>query len=131
MAWQSAPSATITWADSADALPDAPLFVGDSAEPTEGARALVAMVADVFALATNDVAVNGHVRSYPAPRRENTVWSLSAARAESVRLMLQGAGLDPPRLQRVAGFADRKPVTANPAAARNNRIEVILLRRSR
>ena len=50
---------------------------------------------------------------------------------ESVRLMLQGAGLDPPRLQRVAGFADRKPVTANPAAARNNRIEVILLRRSR
>ena len=89
------------------------------------------MVADVFALATNDVAVNGHVRSYPAPLRDNPVWSLSAARAESVRLMLQGAGLDPPRLQRVTGFADRKPVTANPAAARNNRIEVILLRRSR
>ncbi len=112
-------------------LPDAPLFAGDSAEPTDGARQVVAMVADVFALATNEVAVNGHVRSYPAPLRDNPVWSLSAARAESVRLMLQGAGLDPPRLQRVTGFADRKPVTANPAAARNNRIEVILLRRSR
>jgi chemotaxis protein MotB len=112
-------------------LPDAPLFDGDSDTPTEGARQVVAMVADVFALATNEVAVNGHVRSFPAPLRENPVWSLSAARAESVRLMLQGAKLDPLRLQRVTGFADRKPVTANPTAVRNNRIEVILLRSSR
>lgn len=112
-------------------LPDAPLFERDSTTPTEGLRHVVAMVADVFALATNEVAVNGHVRSYPAPLRENPVWSLSAARAESVRVMLQDAGLDPPRLQRVTGFADRKPVTANPAAARNNRIELILLRSTR
>ncbi|OYU18638.1 MAG: chemotaxis protein MotB [Rhodobacteraceae bacterium PARR1] len=112
-------------------LPDAPLFTGDGADLTNGAQQVVAMVADVFALATNEVAVNGHVKSYPAPLRDNPVWSLSAARAESVRQALQGAGLDAQRLQRVTGFADRKPVTANPTAARNNRIEVILLRSSR
>ncbi len=112
-------------------LPDAPLFASDSADATMGAAQVIAVVADVFALATNEVAVNGHVRSYPAPLRENPVWSLSSARAESVRLLLQEAGLDPPRLQRVTGFADRKPVTANPTAARNNRIEVILLRKAR
>jgi chemotaxis protein MotB len=112
-------------------LPEAPLFVGDNATPTDGTRQLLAMVAEVFALATNEVAINGHVRSYPAPLRENPVWSLSAARAESVRQVLQNAGLDPQRVQRVTGFADRKPVTANPTALRNNRIEVILLRSRR
>ncbi|MGB3317382.1 MAG: chemotaxis protein MotB, partial [Albidovulum sp.] len=32
------------------------------------------------------------------------------------------------RLQRVTGFADRKPALRNPMAPRNNRLEVILLR---
>jgi chemotaxis protein MotB len=112
-------------------LPDAPLFLGDGAEPTAGTRQLVSVVADVFALATNQIAVNGHVRAYPAPLKDNPVWSLSAARAEALRQLLQQEGLDPPRLQRVTGYADRKPVTANPAAARNNRVELILLRRDR
>jgi chemotaxis protein MotB len=35
------------------------------------------------------------------------------------------------RVQRVSGFADRKLATANPMAKRNNRLEVILLRRDR
>jgi chemotaxis protein MotB len=34
-------------------------------------------------------------------------------------------------VQRIAGFADRKPATADPSESRNNRIEVILLRRDR
>jgi chemotaxis protein MotB len=112
-------------------LPGAPLFVGDGATPTGGTRQLVALVADVFALASNEVAVNGHVRAYPLPLRDNPVWSLSAMRAQSVRQAMQDANLDPQRLQRVTGFADRKPVTGNPTALRNNRIEVILLRSSR
>jgi chemotaxis protein MotB len=34
-------------------------------------------------------------------------------------------------MQRISGYADRKPAVADPAAERNNRIEVILLRRNR
>lgn len=112
-------------------LPDAPLFEAETAEPTEGTRVLITMVAEVFALASNRIAVNGHVRSYPAPLRDNPVWTLSADRAQSVRALLESAGLPVERVQRVTGYADRKPVTANPTALRNNRIEVILLRRDR
>jgi chemotaxis protein MotB len=35
------------------------------------------------------------------------------------------------RISRVSGHADRKPLTADPTAVRNNRIEVVLLRRDR
>ena len=45
--------------------------------------------------------------------------------------MLAEAGLPPERVQRISGFADRKPVAANPMAVRNNRIEMILLRDKR
>jgi chemotaxis protein MotB len=34
-------------------------------------------------------------------------------------------------VQRVTGFADRMPATGNPMALRNNRLEVVLLRRDR
>lgn len=112
-------------------LPDAPLFSDETAEPTIGAKQLLAVVSEVFALAENSVAVNGHVRSYPVPLAENPVWPLSAARAQAIRSALEKSGLDAARMQRVAGFADRKPVTANPTAIRNNRIEVILLRSDR
>jgi chemotaxis protein MotB len=33
-------------------------------------------------------------------------------------------------MQRVTGKADRQPATDNPMAVRNNRLEVILLRRA-
>lgn len=107
-------------------LPDRPLFLGDTATPAADLAAIVPLVVDVANLATNQIAVNGYVRTYPAPLSHDPTWDLSAARAQAMRAML--LGLDPARMQRVTGFADRKPVTANPAAPRNNRVEVILLR---
>jgi chemotaxis protein MotB len=35
------------------------------------------------------------------------------------------------RIARVTGHANRKPATADPTALRNNRIEIVLLRRNR
>ncbi|MDZ4136070.1 MAG: OmpA family protein, partial [Paracoccaceae bacterium] len=61
----------------------------------------------------------------------NPVWNLSSARAQVVRDLIENAGIAPERMSRIGGFADRKPVTANPMAVRNNRIEVILLRKDR
>jgi chemotaxis protein MotB len=48
-----------------------------------------------------------------------------------MRRKLEGAGLPGARIQRMAGFADRVSATDNPMATRNNRLEVILLRRDR
>jgi chemotaxis protein MotB len=62
---------------------------------------------------------------------DNPVWDLSAARAQAMRALLEGEGLAPRRIQRVTGFADRLPATADPMALRNNRLEVILLRDDR
>lgn len=106
-----------------------PLFVPDTAEPTQLTRDMVALVAGIFALARNGVAVNGHVRSYASVLKVNPAWDLSMERAVTVRRLLEEAGLPKPRISRVAGFADRKPTAANPMAVGNNRIELILLRR--
>ena len=112
-------------------IEDAPLFSNDTAEPTAVSLALVKMLAEVLMVTTNEIAVNGHLRSYPAPLLTNPVWELSAERAQKMRQLLEAAGLDATRMQRVSGYADRKPVTADSAAIRNNRIEIILLRKDR
>jgi len=112
-------------------LPDAPLFDGDTAEPLPVALAIADLLAEVLGVTSNEVAVNGHLRAYPVTLIDNPVWDLSAGRAQATRGILEMAGLDAERMQRIAGFADRMPVTSDPSALRNNRIEIILLRRDR
>ena len=108
-------------------IPDAPLFDGD-ANPTAVLQEVVTAVAEVFRVASNNIAVQGYMASVPLAARKNPVWEHSTQRADSVRQMLTDQGLEPGRMQRVTGFADRKPVVQDPLAIRNNRIEIILLR---
>ena len=105
-----------------------PLFIGESDRPTAVTEQVAQMIARVFALAVNEVAVNGHVRARPEVLRLNPNWEMSAARAEKVRRLLEDAGLEPRRMARVTGYADRRPSLADPSAIGNNRIEMILLR---
>lgn len=111
--------------------PGAPLFIAETAEPSPVMLALTDLIAEVLNLTTNEIAVSGHLRAHPVTLIDNPVWDLSALRAQETRMMLEAAGLDPDRMQRISGFADRKPAVADPAAERNNRMEVILLRRDR
>jgi chemotaxis protein MotB len=94
-------------------------------------KAVAGLLAEVLSLTTNEIAVNGHLRAYPVTLIDNPVWDLSAERAQAMRTLLETAGIPAERVQRISGFADRKPVTADPSEIRNNRIEVILLRRDR
>lgn len=112
-------------------LDDAPMFQNDSAEPNPITEQIAGLLVEVIQMATNAIAVNGHVKTYPMTLIANPTWDLSAARAQTMRGLLEAANLDPARIQRITGFADRKPATANPTALRNNRIEVILLRSRR
>lgn len=109
-------------------LPDAQLFRGDGAEPTESLREVAALLVDAMALVSNLVAIDGHVRSYPVVLSENPVWTLSSARAQAMRQLLESAGLRPERIRRVTGHADRRPAVNNAMALRNNRLEIIVLR---
>lgn len=108
--------------------PDQPLFEPGTAEPRPVAVQLVQTVTGVFALAENRVAVNGHVQAHPKVLQSNPGWELSAERAMAVRRLMETSGLAPERLDRVSGFADRRPSAENPLAPGNNRIEIILLR---
>ena len=110
---------------------EATLFRDETAEPQQLLRELVAMIVEVSALATNKVAVSGHVRAFPVILRDDPTWVLSTTRAETVRALLAQQGMEDERLHRVTGHADRRPVTIDPTALRNNRIEVTLLRRHR
>jgi len=110
------------------ATDDVPLFEEKSDRPTPLLRDLARMIARVTGNIVNDVALGGHMRAQPVVLANNPVWDLSLARADRMRRLLEGAGMDQERIHRMTGHADRNPAVKNPMAKRNNRIEVILLR---
>lgn len=112
-------------------LDDAPLFLGDTAQPRPVTEAIAGILAEVLAIATNPIAVNGHVRHYPITLINNPVWTLSQSRAATMKGLIEAEGMPGSQFQRITGFADRKPVTADATALRNNRIEIVLLRSDR
>ena len=112
-------------------LPGAPLFKGQTAEPMPVLLEIAGLLGEVLNLTTNQIAVNGHLQSYPVTLIDNPVWDLSASRAQATRGILETAGIAADRMQRISGYADRKPMTQDPTALRNNRIEIVLLRRDR
>jgi chemotaxis protein MotB len=90
---------------------------------------VLSTLARLSALVTNGVAVGAHLPTRPVVVAESPVWALSSSRADVVRQVLESGGLDPTRLQRVTGHADRTPALADdPSGLRNDRIEVIFLR---
>ncbi|MDP5219391.1 flagellar motor protein MotB [Ruegeria sp. 2205SS24-7] len=105
-----------------------PLFDQHSDRPTATLRELTALVAKATANVTNNVAVAAHVQARPVVLAHSPVWDLSMWRATAAKTLLEQSGLDPARIQRVTGHADRKLQDKNPMAARNNRIEITLLR---
>jgi len=112
-------------------LPGDPLFEEGLEVPMPILSDISTMLADVFGLVTNGIAIQGHVRSYPIVLLKTPIWDLSTNRALVMRSMLQAASIPSERFQRVAGMADRHLTVRNPMAGRNNRIEMILLRADR
>ena len=105
------------------------MFPIGSTAPNERARALLAKVAMVAARLPNGLAIAGHTDATPFRGGERSNWELSAERANAVRRLLLDAGIAEPRLQSVAGHADRMPLLpAEPLAAGNRRVAITLLR---
>jgi chemotaxis protein MotB len=112
-------------------LPDDPLFEEGTANPRDQTLKIAALLSEVFALAENQIAVNGYVRTLPITLKDNPNWELSTARAQAMRQMLEANKTPSQRVARITGNADRKPATQDPTSVRNNRLEVTLLRRFR
>ena len=112
-------------------LAEAPLFAEGSVMPETVTKDIALMLAEVLVLTKNKIAISGHVRAYPIILIANPAWDLSADRAQAMRGLIESAGLDGGRMQRISGYSDRVSVTPNPTDGRNNRLEVILLRKDR
>jgi chemotaxis protein MotB len=76
----------------------------------------------------NRITLSGHTSAAVSGRSEGD-WTLSAARANSARQILETAGVDPDRVYQVSGKAASDPLYPDdPTLAGNRRIALVLLR---
>jgi chemotaxis protein MotB len=71
--------------------------------------------------------VRGHTDARVFRTAEYDNWRLSTARAHMAYHMLLRGGLDAARVERIEGYADRRPkIQSDPLAAQNRRIEILI-----
>ena len=87
-------------------------------------------IAETSRIVSSQVAIESHVRSVPVVVVENKVWDVAAHRGMQMRAALEGQGLEVARINRVTSHADKEPVSENRMHVRNNRLEIIFLRKS-
>jgi chemotaxis protein MotB len=104
------------------------MYEPGSANPNARARLLLREVARVVNQLPNRVTISGHTSAQMAGRAEGD-WSLSSARANAAREIIQVAGVDPDRIYQVSGKAASDPLYPDdPTLAGNRRIAMVLLR---
>jgi chemotaxis protein MotB len=106
----------------------APLFEPGSEDPTSILRQIANLMVTLFQTVENSIAVAGHVAAQPVVVAEARGWDRSIDRAQSMRTLLTEQGLEPTRVVRVTGHADRRPVGADRISVRNDRVVIALLR---
>jgi chemotaxis protein MotB len=105
------------------------MFKEGSAQPNDRARILLRAVAKVVNQLPNRVSISGHTSASPDGAKPPGDWSLSSARADASRGILEGAGVDPDRVYQVAGKAASDPLYPDdPMLPGNRRIAIVLLR---
>ncbi|UWQ19002.1 flagellar motor protein MotB [Jannaschia sp. M317] len=107
-------------------LPDRPLFEQGDATPT--LRELLGSVAPLLREQRNPLALSAFTAAEPVVTRVPRGWDLSTERAQALRRTLLPLEIPDGRIARLTGHADRRPADRNPLSARNNRVEITLLR---
>jgi chemotaxis protein MotB len=109
------------------------MFVRGSAIPTDRFRGLLRRMGPLFAKMDNQLLIVGHTDSSQYAGSDYAAysnWTLSSNRAMAARANLLAGSMPVDSVLQVVGMADRAPFdTANPAAAINRRIELLILTR--
>lgn len=107
------------------------MFDSGSARPNPKTLDILKAIARELKTHGNHLMIGGHTDAHPLVNKPGyTNWELSADRANKVRSILEGGGVDSRRVSAVRGFADTRPInTKNPFAAQNRRISVVVLKR--
>jgi chemotaxis protein MotB len=109
-----------------------PMFATGSAALNERARLLLQKVAPVLMKLPEDISIAGHTDATPYHSQDRSNWELSTERANATRRLMVEAGLPETRIRNVTGNADRDPLLpAEPTAAANRRIAIVVLRAAR
>ena len=109
-----------------------PMFATGSAAPNDRARELVRKVVPILQKLPEPISIAGHTDSAPYQGTGKTNWELSSERANATRRLMMEAGLPDSRIRTVTGHADRDPLLpADPLAAANRRIAILVLRQMR
>jgi chemotaxis protein MotB len=103
------------------------MFSSGTDRLTPQAMALMQEVGSAVRDLPNGITIRGHTDSAPwtkDPTMNN--WRLSASRAEMTRRILMLQQVQPYRIARIEGVADREPYDRNPLSPSNRRISITL-----
>jgi len=105
------------------------MFNENSAQPNDRAKLLLRAITKVINQLPNRISIYGHTSASPGGAKAESDWTLSAARANASRKILQDAGVDPDRIYQVSGKATSEPLYPDdPGLPGNRRIAIVLLR---
>ena len=104
------------------------MFASGSAAMPDATRQLMVELGESLATLPNQMVITGHTDAVPFTSRANyDNWDLSTDRANAMRRVLVGSGVDRARLLSVSGKAYTDPlVPEDPADPSNRRITVFL-----
>jgi chemotaxis protein MotB len=107
-----------------------PMFDTGLVEPNAQAHALLLRLLPILMKLPEPISIAGYTDAAPYSGVGRSNWDLSTERANATRKVLTDAGLPDGRIRDVAGHADRDLLLpADPLAAANRRVAIVLLRR--
>lgn len=109
-----------------------PMFEKDGAVLTDIGKKVLDSMAVVIAKTPNNISIHGHTDSASAiPNPQYTNWELSSDRANAARRFLVTTQLEPERVLKVIGQADKELlIPQEPTNPRNRRITILVMRGS-
>ncbi|WP_299542183.1 flagellar motor protein MotB [Phenylobacterium sp.] len=106
------------------------MFNQGTATPNDRAKLLLRAIAKIINQLPNRISIYGHTSANAGQGgKAEGDWTLSAARADASRRILQVAGVDADRIYQVSGKATSEPLYPDdPTLPGNRRIAIVLLR---
>ena len=109
-------------------LPNSALF-DQFEKPKQALQTILELIVEITPIVTNSLAIETHVSALPVVLMNQNAWNISMERASVVRQYMEAKGMEPKRIKRMTGYADRNPAARNPMAMRNSRVSIIFLRK--
>jgi chemotaxis protein MotB len=105
------------------------MFNQGTAVPNDRAKILLRAIAKIINQLPNRISIYGHTSANSGGAKSEGDWSLSQARADASRKILEGSGVDGDRVYQVSGKATKDPLYPDdPTLPGNRRIAIVLMR---